>query len=429
VKAKTYSKESHGSFYLPFNGGEMKNDSPTIEFISDFTGVSGYGEAARSSLRAMIEAELNVKIKLNAHDKNTTKFDNYWEKDNKLRKKIEEDANNNEKPDVRIWCQTPNMFDKFDKDVFNIGWTLWETSRIPDFDMFNIPTQNWVSQLNKCDMVWTSCNFSKEIFIKSGVTKQIEVVGHPRNWDLYKKRKTSDKFLMNGKKDSSFKFLSVSQWTPRKGFDDLIIAYLNEFTDKDNVNLILKVYVANFDDMSKIKHDIDVIRNGINKQKSRFPQISILFKNIPQEEMPLVYNMCDCFILPSKGEGFGLPIIEAMGSEMLCISPDHTAMKDYINEDNAIVLKKWQKEYVNGFGGMHVYQSPQCWYRCNTFEIGQAMRKAYNLDDKTRRKISKAAREKVTGMYSYGVLGSTMRNIILSRKDLAAKNIHSTAAT
>jgi glycosyltransferase involved in cell wall biosynthesis len=383
-----------------------------VEFISDFTAVSGYGNAARSTLRAMLEAGVNVNIKLNAHDTNHPAFDKYWSKDDKLNKLITKGAADKTKPDVRLWLQTPNMIDIIEEGVKNICWTLWETSKIVDFSMGGNDIYNWVHMLNKVDEVWTSCESSKKAFIDSGVVTPIKVVGHPRDWTKYKKVKSSGKFRTEGLDDDMFKFLAVSQWTPRKGFDELILAYLCEFTKEDKTNLILKTYCSNFSDAQIILGGISRIRNSLCKNNGSFPQISLLFKNIPEEDMPELYAMSDCFILTTKGEGFGMPLVEAMGSEMLCITPNHTAMQDYVTDDNALLLKNWREECISGMPGMHVYNSDQYWYVSNTKEIREQMRSAYNMDKKDKERYGKNARDTVVSQYSFDVLGKKMKQML-----------------
>jgi glycosyltransferase involved in cell wall biosynthesis len=46
---------------------------------------------------------------------------------------------------------------------------------------------------------------------------------------------------------------------------------------------------------------------------------TIFLLNIPNEKLPYLYSACDVFILPSKHEGFGYTLIEAMSCEMLFV--------------------------------------------------------------------------------------------------------------
>lgn len=58
-------------------------------------------------------------------------------------------------------------------------------------------------------------------------------------------------------------------------------------------------------------------------------------KGFPLAEMPDVYNLMDIFALPTTGEGFGIPIIEAMACEIPVICTDYTTTKELVTDNNA----------------------------------------------------------------------------------------------
>jgi glycosyltransferase involved in cell wall biosynthesis len=48
---------------------------------------------------------------------------------------------------------------------------------------------------------------------------------------------------------------------------------------------------------------------------------------------------CNAFVLPTRGEGWGLPILEAMASELPCIVTDYSGLKEFANEDNCFLVR------------------------------------------------------------------------------------------
>jgi glycosyltransferase involved in cell wall biosynthesis len=48
-----------------------------------------------------------------------------------------------------------------------------------------------------------------------------------------------------------------------------------------------------------------------------------------------VYNLMDVFYLSTSGEGFGIPIIEAMACEVPVVATDYTTTPELVKENNA----------------------------------------------------------------------------------------------
>jgi glycosyltransferase involved in cell wall biosynthesis len=48
-----------------------------------------------------------------------------------------------------------------------------------------------------------------------------------------------------------------------------------------------------------------------------------------------VYNVMDCFLLTTSGEGWGIPIIEAMSCEVPVIVTDYTTTQEIVKDHNA----------------------------------------------------------------------------------------------
>jgi glycosyltransferase involved in cell wall biosynthesis len=61
--------------------------------------------------------------------------------------------------------------------------------------------------------------------------------------------------------------------------------------------------------------------------------IEIIDRLSTPEEMLELYKEADCFVFPSRGEGFGMPPIEAMATGLPTIFTNHTGMMDYADTD------------------------------------------------------------------------------------------------
>jgi len=59
------------------------------------------------------------------------------------------------------------------------------------------------------------------------------------------------------------------------------------------------------------------------------------FNGFPQSEMNNVYNAMDCFLLTTSGEGFGIPIIEAMACQIPVVATDYTTTPELVMNNKA----------------------------------------------------------------------------------------------
>jgi glycosyltransferase involved in cell wall biosynthesis len=68
---------------------------------------------------------------------------------------------------------------------------------------------------------------------------------------------------------------------------------------------------------------------------------------IPEPRVNMIYNMFDIHVLPTTGEGFGLPIIESMAAGIPNIATDYTSCRELIEGHGELVPVK-QYDYIIG---------------------------------------------------------------------------------
>ena len=59
---------------------------------------------------------------------------------------------------------------------------------------------------------------------------------------------------------------------------------------------------------------------------------------LSRAEMDCLYEAAAFYVCTSNAEGQNLPLIEAMGHGVVPVSVNHTAMRDYVTPENAIVI-------------------------------------------------------------------------------------------
>jgi FkbM family methyltransferase len=205
-------------------------------------------------------------------------------------------------------------------------WVLmqpWEYGSLP---------REWVAPIVQgVDEVWAYTHFVRECYLKSGVPEElVHVVPlgvdptrfHPRVTPL--RLKTTKRF----------KFLFVGGTIARKGIDILLAAYMQSFRSEDDVCLVIQdMGVGSFyrgQTAERLVAQYQALSAG--------PEIDYIERSMSQQELAGLYTACDCLVHPYRGEGFGLPIAEAMASGLPVIVTDYGAALDFCTKDNAFLI-------------------------------------------------------------------------------------------
>ncbi|TCS93634.1 glycosyltransferase [Hazenella coriacea] len=206
----------------------------------------------------------------------------------------------------------------------SIGRTMFETDSLPS---------SWVPILNELTEIWVPSTFNRETFASAGVKEdRIHIISGTLDETTYHPSGVEPYPLPNTRR---FKFLSVFDWGIRKGWDLLIRAYFEEFDSDDDVSLIMKV--SNFvEPHANPYREIEEIAKKLGLRQ--YPHIQIINHSFSEEEMIRLYAATDCFVLPSRGEGWGRPYMEAMAMELPTIGTRWSGQQEFMNDENSYLI-------------------------------------------------------------------------------------------
>jgi glycosyltransferase involved in cell wall biosynthesis len=207
-----------------------------------------------------------------------------------------------------------------------VGRTMFETDRIPD---------GWVEKCNAMDEIWVPSSFNLETFVRAGV-KGHKLLKMQEGEDTKVFRPDNPPFTIPGTR--GFNFLSVFQWTQRKGPDILLKAFLREFREDDDVALILRSYGRQGPHSDLLPEVLHYIERELHIPLEKTPPILLIPGLIPNQDLPRLYTSADCFVLPSRGEGWGRPYAEALCSEMPVIATRWSGQLDFLNAANSYLI-------------------------------------------------------------------------------------------
>ena len=193
--------------------------------------------------------------------------------------------------------------------LYTIGRTMFETDRLP---------LGWKSRLNRMNEIWVPTEFHKNIFAENGVeVDKLFVVPESVDTEYYSPANANSNgpYIFPYEKHKKittkkFRFLSIFKWEERKGWKILVESYVREFTSDDDT--ILYILTNAYHSEGDFHRKVDDYIASLNLGRTDIPIISLLPSNLPNAKMPSLYNSVDAFVLPSRGEGWGRPHVEAM---------------------------------------------------------------------------------------------------------------------
>ena len=119
----------------------------------------------------------------------------------------------------------------------------------------------------------------------------------------------------------------------RKNWNDMLIGFIWAFRDKPDATLILKL--THYDRTECLLRMLtDLAKVGPFRCR-----ILLIHGMLPQEEYDALMAATSYAVNTSNGEGQCLPLMEYMSAGRPAIAPQHTAMLDYITEDNAFIVR------------------------------------------------------------------------------------------
>ncbi len=258
----------------------------------------------------------------------------------------------------------------------------WETTKLP--------TQ-WISSIMNSDEIWAPCDLVADACLDAGYNKKISIVPTP---SLSSGSNIKSKFWSKNKNiflDKSYKFYSIFQWQPRKGYDKLLDSYFDEFRN-DDVTMVIKT------DMIKTSSENNII-STINYYKDKYKsnaKVFLITSYLSDDEIYSIHNECNCFVLPHSGEGWGMPIHEAATFGNPIVTTKFGGVSDFI-DDNCFWID-YNLEPVTGMSWNNVYNSSQYWASCSKESIMKNMRYVFDNKLEKSKKFLDFTPEKVSNI-------------------------------
>lgn len=253
---------------------------------------------------------------------------------------------------------------------YRVGYTMLEVDGFP---------KEWVRQASEMDEVWVPTEFNRRGFLESGLRKPIfviplgvdpeyfhpEISGYPNPF-------------------GDFIFLSSFEWGERKAPELLLKTFNAAFTAREPVRLLCKIT-----NRSPSVRVIDEVRR-LELREAGGRVSFILNRQFPYSELGSLYRSVDCYVSAGRGEGWDLPLMEAMACGLPAIATDWGAHTEYAHEGICYLLRSRgtvpaspTNPYYRGFR----------WADPDPDHLRSLLRQVYEGRDEARRRGLAAAAE------------------------------------
>ena len=312
---------------------------------------TGYSETAVVLMRSLIEQGVEVHY-ICIHDDHIYETPSYELLVNEMRKMEPEDE-----PIQVVYSIAPLFHHNSGK--YRVGWSMMEVDRV---------CERWARVCNRMDEVWVPTQMNKEAFVAGGVAVPIKVV--PLGIDTRQFRPTLLPMIYHG--DHKFRFYASGFWQLRKRWDLLIQAFGEEFSGEKEVGLICKTVA---------QHDPDDITGQIHTWIGHRcdDQIAIIEGAFPWWEYAMMMRACHAFVLPTAGEGYGCPPVQALASGLPTIITDCMGPGETLRDDAGKPFPgvRFIKAEMARTEVQHEYYAGANWWVPDVQDLRAAMREVY----------------------------------------------------
>eukprot|EP00877_Chromochloris_zofingiensis_P000172 jgi/Chrzof1/10155/Cz04g31010.t1 len=328
--------------------------------------------------------------------------------------------------------------------AYRVGRTMFETAGLP---------AHLVKHCNAMDEIWVPTEFNKQTFTAAGVDPaKLRVVPQginitmfdPSKYSRFNLRELGGQLVVGTEspQENTYTFVAIFKWETRKGWDILLDAYLHEFGGTENVELhiMTHAFAKSTEDYRRqvyawLYQNFQYTGSDI----TRLPRVYVYSGYISDTAYPSILASADCVVLPTRGEGWGRPQMEAMAMGRPLITTNWSGPTAYINDDVAYPLR------VDGVSSaeadMHstttdkkevnIYFVGESWAQPSVSHLRQLMRQVVNYPREAEAK-GRAARQHVLNNFTPEVLAEIIMKEIrrieaklgASTKQIQRKAIH-----
>jgi len=331
--------------------------APSIVWLGPLLDPSGYSDEARGFLRAleahgvaptaMCSTSVGVEAGLTPEDQDMLN---------------RQGARPPRPPYVIVHHYVPGPGQQSAAGMPNVARVMFETDSLPE---------SWLPLLLERDEIWVPGRHNVETFERGGIpAEKLKVLGGTLDFDLFKPGVEPLDLDVEG---DPFVFVTNFDFSERKAWEKLILAWAGAFDATDPVCLVLKTG-SYWDDDAKVRGKIE---RFVEREVGGFHKLAplrIYTSTLPSAVLPQFYAAADAYVLASRGEGWGRPYMEAMAMGLPTIASRWSGNLEFMHDGNSwlvdgeLVRVPDDADLING-----LYQGHR-WFEPDVHSLVEAMR-------------------------------------------------------
>ena len=262
-----------------------------------------------------------------------------------------------------------------------------------------------VTQLAGADEIWVGSSFNVEALARWGIRRdKIKVVPTPVAVERYGEHAQPLPWA-DGRR---FTFLACFDFSLRKGWDLLFRAFFEEFKPSENARLALNVHsssesrrkdlICHLERWAKAFAGPAWVKEN-NEWRMQEPPLFCIGEDLHDDEMTRFYRSGNAYVMPSRGEGWGIPAMEAMASGLPVIATAWGGQMDYMDDETALLVRCKPAPVSADACRENARFAGQMWVEPDLADLRKKMRLAKDEPALTRSKAA-AAQRRIREKYS-----------------------------
>lgn len=284
----------------------------------------------------------------------------------------------------------------------NTGYFFWEESSFP---------AAYVGDFNlSLDFLLAPSRFVADVWRSSGVGTPIHYVGAGAD---HVEEHAAEPLPDGVSLPDGFRFLHVSSCFPRKGPDVLLRAWGRAFNGRSDVHLVIKTFANPHNEVPRLLEELRRAHPG-------YPPVTLLMGEYSAGQLRTLYEASDAYVAPSRGEGFGLPMAEAMLHGIPVIATGWGGHADFCTEATSFPIR-----YHLTPSSSHVAEmGTSLWAEPDEDHLVELLRTVASRDDEATCGKVERARELIRSEYTWDAVAARVLAAEASERSVRGRDFH-----